>query len=173
MHVENAFHPNRPDFVMLLCLRGDHDSSAGLLVASIRRAARLLSPEAKKMLSQPCFLTEPPPSFRGSGNPAEHPVLIGDIDDPDLCVDFASTQPQNEAAREAMDELREAFGSVAWELKLRPGELAIIDNRLAAHGRTAFTPRYDGQDRWLQRVFVHLDYRRSRERRPDNGCVLV
>jgi L-asparagine oxygenase len=37
----------------------------------------------------------------------------------------------------------------------------------------AFTPRYDGADRWLHRVFVHLDGRRSRPHRPGNGSVLV
>jgi L-asparagine oxygenase len=41
------------------------------------------------------------------------------------------------------------------------------------HGRVAFTPRYDGYDRWLHRVFVHLDHRRSRPARPANGAVLV
>src|SRR4051812_30126109 len=34
MHVENAFHPNQPDYVVLLCLRNDHDDLAGLQTAS-------------------------------------------------------------------------------------------------------------------------------------------
>jgi L-asparagine oxygenase len=41
------------------------------------------------------------------------------------------------------------------------------------HGRTAFTPRYDGRDRWLQRIFSLRDLRRSRDFRPDDGHVLV
>ncbi|MBY8851239.1 hypothetical protein K7G98_24000, partial [Saccharothrix sp. MB29] len=47
MHVENAFHPDRPDYVGLLCLRNDHDNVAGLRVASVRRALRLL-PERER-----------------------------------------------------------------------------------------------------------------------------
>jgi L-asparagine oxygenase len=172
MHVENAFHPYRPDLVMLLCLRSDHESEAGLLVASARRAAALLRPETKQVLGQPQFRTEPPPSFSGTAESVDHPVFSGDMDDPNIRVDFTSTHPRSDAARTALAELEAAFRSVACELKLNSGDLVIVDNRLAVHGRTAFTPRYDGQDRWLQRAFVHFDYRRSRGERPDDGCVL-
>ena len=54
-----------------------------------------------------------------------------------------------------------------------PGDLAILDNRVTAHGRTAFRPRYDGADRWVQRTFVIADLRRSRDHRPDDGYVLT
>jgi alpha-ketoglutarate-dependent taurine dioxygenase len=37
------------------------------------------------------------------------------------------------------------------------GDLLCIDNRRTVHGRTSFTPRYDGFDRWLQRSFVVRD----------------
>jgi L-asparagine oxygenase len=30
----------------------------------------------------------------------------------------------------------------------------VIDNTAAVHGRSPFSPRYDGTDRWLQRAFV-------------------
>jgi len=41
--------------------------------------------------------------------------------------------------------------------KLEPGDLLIINNRKVMHGRSEFIPRYDGQDRWLQRVYVTND----------------
>jgi len=37
------------------------------------------------------------------------------------------------------------------------GDLLCIDNRRTVHGRTAFSPRYDGFDRWIQRSFVVRD----------------
>jgi len=37
---------------------------------------------------------------------------------------------------------------------LDDGDLLVIDNDRAVHGRTAFTPRYDGTDRWLRRALV-------------------
>jgi L-asparagine oxygenase len=57
--------------------------------------------------------------------------------------------------------------------QLVPGDLAVVDNRVTVHGRTAFTPRYDGRDRWLQRTFAALNLRRSRGHRPGDGHVLT
>ena len=37
---------------------------------------------------------------------------------------------------------------------LRAGDLLAIDNRRCAHARSAFPARFDGRDRWLQRVYV-------------------
>lgn len=173
MHVENAFHPHRPDLVALFCLRGDRDRRAALTVASIRDALPLLSERVRKILGTCAFVTEPPPSFRsGISLGAEHAILEGDLDDPDLRVDFFSTKPADDLACSAMAELAQALRSVTRRIELRSGDLAIVDNRLAVHGRTAFSPYYDGRDRWLQRSFIHLNYRHSRAMRRDGGCVL-
>ncbi|WP_086777692.1 TauD/TfdA family dioxygenase [Streptomyces griseus] len=172
MHIENAFHPMRPDLVGLMCLRNDHDNVAGLRVASIRNALPLLSERSRAVLHEPRYVTAPPASFGDLGSlPEPHGILSGARQDPDVKVDFTSTQPLDDEARHAMDELGEAFAETRRTLVLEPGDLAYVDNRLALHGRTAFTPRYDGRDRWLQRVFVQLDLRRSRPGRADDGQV--
>ncbi|MFE7467146.1 TauD/TfdA family dioxygenase [Streptomyces sp. NPDC057499] len=173
LHIENAFHDNRPDFVGLLCVREDVTGDAKLCTSSIRRALPLLSDRARAVLSEPRFLTEPPPSFGalGSVTPA-HAVLNGDPEDPNVLVDFSATHPLDAEARRAMAELREVFMETMSALSLRVGDLAVVDNRLAVHGRTSFTPAYDGADRWLHRVYAHLDHRRSRVDRAGGGAVL-
>ncbi|TSB31519.1 clavaminate synthase family protein [Streptomyces sp. NBC_01525] len=172
-HNENAFHPHRPDFVMLLCLRADHDRVAGLRTGCIRQALPLLSEESREALSLPEFVTAAPPSFgSGSGGTTPHPVLFGAPEDPDVRVDFAATEPLTPCAGRAMDALQAAFGRTARTALLEPGDLAIVDNRVTVHGRTAFTPRYDGRDRWLQRSFILTDLRRSRGCRDADGYVL-
>ncbi len=174
MHTENAFHANRPDFVAFFCLRSDHENRAGLYVSSVRRAAALLPDSVKRLLAEPRFVTEPPPSFGDVGCVTmAHAVLDGDPEDPNVLVDFTSTHPLDGDARRAMTQLKNAFNEVSRTLVLRAGELALVDNRLAIHGRTAFLPRYDGRDRWLHRTFIQLDYRRSRAARSGNGHVLV
>jgi L-asparagine oxygenase len=100
-------------------------------------------------------------------------VRVGAPDDPDLRVDFNATKPLDERAADALSRLRTTMMDAATSLVLAPGELVFVDNRLVAHGRTDFEPRYDGKDRWLHRTFVHLDHRRSRAHRADNGSVLV
>lgn len=177
-HNENAFHQHRPDFVMLLCLRADHAGAAGLRTASIRQALPLLSDATRTALFEPAFVTEPPPSFGGrpdrdSAPVTRHPVLSGASNDPDLRVDFAATTPTDRRSAAALSALQDAFGRVACTHRLAPGDLAVVDNRVAVHGRTAFLPRYDGRDRWLQRTFVLADLRRSRGFRPDDGYVLA
>jgi L-asparagine oxygenase len=173
-HTENAFHPHRPDYILLMCLRPDHDRRAALRIGSVRLALPLLEDEDRRILSQPLFVTAPPPSFgsAGGGTPP-HPVLGGDPADPDLRVDFDATRGTTAAARAALHRLVELLDTVAAELRLETGDLAIVDNRIAVHGRTAFRPRYDGRDRWLQRTFALTDLRRSRAMRRGDSHVLV
>ncbi|MEV4561059.1 TauD/TfdA family dioxygenase [Kitasatospora sp. NPDC049285] len=173
MHTENAFHDNRPDYVGLLCVRTDPTGQARLCTSSVRRAVALLSDDTRKVLGEDRFLTEAPPSFEGREDmvPA-HEILRGDFEDPDILVDFSATHPLDEGARTAMAELREALTQVMTAHDLAVGDLAVVDNRLAVHGRTAFTPRYDGTDRWLHRVYASLDHRRSRPVRRQGGAVI-
>ncbi|HET9899275.1 MAG TPA: TauD/TfdA family dioxygenase [Streptosporangiaceae bacterium] len=172
-HNENAFHDHRPDHVLLICLRADHDQTAGLRTASIRQAYLTLAGEYRTILRRPEFVTSPPPSFGAAASEVRcHAVLSGAADDPDVLVDFSATRALTSEAALAMDELRSRFAEQAQTHYLRPGDLAIVDNRVTVHGRTAFTPRYDGRDRWLQRTFAVQDLRRSRADRTADGHVL-
>jgi L-asparagine oxygenase len=172
MHTENAFHPTRPDYVGLLCLRAAQQHRVGTRVAAIRRAYPLLDETDRTVLREPRFATEAPPSFASTDCTSPQPVLAGSVDDPDICVDFHATSPLDTEATRALSRLREALDEVECELALETGDMVFLDNRLVVHGRIAFTPRYDGTDRWLHRVFVNLDHRRSRVFRGGNGSVL-
>ncbi len=66
-----------------------------------------------------------------------------------------------EVARLALAELREHLLGALVGTVLEPGDMLIVDNRKAVHGRTGFTPRYDGEDRWLRRCFTVSDIRAS------------
>ncbi|WP_371580454.1 TauD/TfdA family dioxygenase [Streptomyces sp. NBC_01314] len=172
MHTENAFHPYLPDFVLLLCVRADPADAAGLRVASIRRAMPLLDDRTVATLREPRFRTSPPSSFGELAEVQVGPVLRGAIDDPDLCVDFAVTRAVDSEAADALRRLDQALREVTHEIRLQAGDLAVVDNRVSVHGRTAYHPRFDGTDRWLHRAYVHVDLRKSRRLRPSNGPVL-
>ncbi len=172
-HTENAFHPHRPDYVGLLCLRPAHDEQVGTRVSSIRRALPLVGDADREVLAQPRFLTEAPPSFRSAGRSTPHAVLNGAPEDPDICVDFHATQPLDNRAGEALRHLRAAMFEARTDVLLGDGDMVFVDNRIVVHGRVSFSPRYDGTDRWLHRVYVHADHRRSRLHRPGNGSVLI
>ncbi|MFD9271537.1 TauD/TfdA family dioxygenase [Streptomyces goshikiensis] len=177
-HTENGFHPHPPDYVIFLCLRADHDRRAGMRVAGIRQALPLLSPTSRQTLFAPEFLTTPPPSFSPTTATSEpdvkpRPVLSGAADDPDIRMAQLVTTPLTPRATEALTEFGRACETTARTLRLTPGDLVIIDNRVTVHGRTAFHPRYDGADRWLQRTYVTTDLRRSRDHRPHDGHILT
>ena len=174
MHVENAFHPRRPDYVGLMCVRADHERVAGLQVGCVRRAVRELPEDIRALLAEQRFTTQAPPSFGRPDDAAPlHAVLTGEPTDPDVQVDFHATYGHDTDAKNALEVLRDAVAAVTETLLLEPGDLAIVDNRVTLHGRTLFTPRYDGMDRWLYRMFVHLDHRRSRPMRELHGHVLA
>ncbi|MFI5975400.1 TauD/TfdA family dioxygenase [Streptomyces sp. NPDC051452] len=173
LHNENAFHPHRPDLIGLLCLRSDHEGKAGTLFSSIRKARVLLDDADVALLREPRFVTEAPPSFRAGDAALTHGVLGGCPDDPDIRVDFNATRATDGEAAAALRRLGGALAEVASELVLRPGDMAFLDNRVVVHGRTEFTPRYDGSDRWLHRVYVHLDGRRGLSHRVGPGPVLA
>jgi L-asparagine oxygenase len=173
-HNENAFHQHEPDYLLLLCLRADHDRAAGLRTACLREVLPLLSDAGREALFAPEFVTAPPPSFGDTGQtPTPQPVLSGAVEDPDMRMATIATRPLTTRAAEALREFGQACERACHTLPLAPGDLAILDNRVTAHGRTAFKPRYDGADRWVQRTFVIADLRRSRDHRPDDGYVLT
>lgn len=172
LHVENAFHPHRPDYVGLMCLRNDQLQGGGTLVASVRQALPLVEAADLEVLRSPGYITTVPPSFRSGDQTVSHGVLAGSDTDPDVCLDFNATVALDARAREAMDRLGRALAAVSRVLVLNPGEMAFIDNRIVLHGRTPFSPQYDGRDRWLHRVYVHLDNRRGNARRSPGSQAL-
>ncbi|GAU68938.1 malate synthase [Streptomyces sp. NBRC 110611] len=172
-HIENAFHPYRPDFVGLTCLRQAVGQNAGTTVASIRRALPLIEESDRRVLHQARFVTVPPPSFRSGSETPARPVLDGSPDDPNIVVDFHATTALDDEAKQVLERLRATMMDISASVELSAGELVFVDNRVVLHGRAPFTPNYDGRDRWLQRIFVHLDNRRTRVLRADNGAVMT
>ncbi|MCO5968363.1 TauD/TfdA family dioxygenase [Actinoallomurus soli] len=174
MHVENAFHAHRPDYVMLMCLRSDHENRAGLLTGPLRRAFPHIPVKVREVLWQERFETEAPPSFVASGaKNLRHAVFSGASGDPNILVDFNATRPLDDEARDAMDVLKEHLAAAAQTFVLGSGDLAVVDNRITVHGRSEFVPRYDGRDRWLHRSFIHLDGRRSLGSRVGDSQVIA
>jgi L-asparagine oxygenase len=78
----------------------------------------------------------------------------------------------DEDPQRALDLLGETAAQVQTVLRLEPGDLLVIDNNRAVHGRTRFTPRYDGLDRWLLRSFITKDLRRSESARPGDSRIV-
>ncbi len=165
LHTEDGFHPNKPHFISLMGLRADHDRQAKTVVAGVREVVPFLSDDHLARLRAPEFRIKLASSFVGDAREVWSPplpVLSGSQQDPDLCVDFHAMSGTTPEAEAALQELRGHVEAALRELVMEPGDLVIIDNRKAVHGRTTFTPRYDGKDRWLRRCFTVSDIRATR-----------
>ena len=160
-HTETAFHPHKPHFLLLLCLRGD--PAAATTLCSVKDIVAPLSAGTLAILRQPRFRCGVDESF-GPGS-AHHrgpawltpdmPVLCEHINGSfEFTFDGELTIGIDREAEEALDEVRHAIESARTSLTLATGNLLIIDNHQAVHGRSPFTARFDGTDRWLQRTFV-------------------
>ncbi len=159
-HTEAAFHPHRPHYLLLLCLRGDRDHLARTTLASVREVAPLLNPATRDTLFEPRFRTAVDESYL-DGRPTTWgtagSVFYGAPEQPHMVFDADLMRGIDPAADRALAELSEAVAAHHTGVVLNAGDLLIVDNTVAVHGRSQFRPRFDGLDRWLQRTFVVAD----------------
>ncbi len=154
-HTEAAFHPHRPRYLLLLCLRGD--PAAETTLSSIFEVVPQLPPGVVDTLFQPRFRTAVDESYlHGRDNLLSSPmaVLSGDRCRPSMVFDADLMVGIDGEADDALRILGDATKEFHTSIALQAGELLIVDNNVAVHGRTPFKPRFDGTDRWVQRTFV-------------------
>jgi len=157
-HTEAAFHPYRPRYLLLLCLRGD--PAARTTLASIHEVLPHLPAGVADTLFQPRFRTAVDESYlHGRSNVLGPlmPVLSGARERPSMVFDADLMVGTDGEADDALRVLAAAVEEHQTGLALQAGDLLVVDNTIAVHGRTPFVPRFDGTDRWLQRTFVVSD----------------
>ncbi len=154
-HTETAFHPHKPRFLLLLCLRGDR--AAATTLCSVDDIVASLPTETVDVLSQARFRCGVDESFgEGSAWMTEPAPVIEHAADGSLMLTFDGelTIGTDRRAETAINELNKAITRARTAVTLDAGDLLIVDNQRAVHGRSPFTARFDGSDRWLQRTFV-------------------
>ena len=186
LHVEDAFSDDRCDYLGLLALRNADRAATTVAAAS----PATLPAEQRAVLAEPRFVIRADPEHaagsgasEGASPGREAPsatgtagaaglarrcaVLFGAPEDPYLRVDPAYTEPVpgDEEAAAAFAALCGQLAAATVRVPLAAGDALLIDNYRMVHGRTPFRPRYDGTDRWLRKVTVSRDLRRSRARR--------
>ena len=156
LHTETPFRQPSPDFLGLLCLRADPTGVAKTAVSAIDRVIASLPPAVQEVLRTPSFAFEtdnPAVHLNGRGLTVPHPILTtrDGRDVVEYVGDLVATTP---AAGQALDLLRDQVSAAAVHVPLEAGDLLLLDNSRVVHGRNSFTPRYDGTDRWLQRMLI-------------------
>jgi Fe(II)/alpha-ketoglutarate-dependent arginine beta-hydroxylase len=184
-HTEDAFHPCAADYVGLLCLRNPNRAATTL---GCLDASRLTESE-RAILTQPHFTIAPDDSHQRKNQadrphdadaprldeayaridamsqaPPKVPVLAGGPDDYYLRLDpyFMDRRGLPPPARDALARLIDVIDASIVDVVLEPGDMLFADNFRAVHGRKPFHARFDGRDRWLKRINVTRDLRKSR-----------
>ena len=125
-------------------------------LCSINQVWPHLSRATQRILFEPRFRTAIDQSFlNGRANQLGPPMaVLTTPHDPVMVFDEDLMVGTDPAADQALHELGRAVAQCHSEINLTSGDLLIIDNARAVHGRSAYQPRFDGNDRWLQRTFV-------------------
>lgn len=156
LHTETAFHPWKPDVLILFCLKGD--SRAETTISILSDILPKLSNETVEILKQDRFLTSIDASFQNSkqsNRQIQMPILAKDCSS--MTFDQYLMRGIDNEAKEALEQFRKTVINRIMSLTLSKGDVLVIDNHKVIHGRTAFVPRHDGTDRWLKRVMVRRE----------------
>lgn len=181
-HTEDAFHPQRGDYIGLLCLR-NHDR-VPTTFASMEGIE--IDESHRRLLFEPHYTIRPDESHlvknrsrelggeggldesyrqieRMNTRPDKIAVLSGDPSSPYIRLDPYFMDPlEDREAQAALDALVKQIDGKLTEVPLAAGDFCFIDNFKGVHGRNPFRARFDGTDRWLKRINVVRDLRRSR-----------
>jgi L-asparagine oxygenase len=173
IHTEQAFSKLRPDILSLACLRGDY--SAYTYILPVQRIIDNLSTEEIELLHKPLWETGVDLSFKLNG----HEFIEGDVRGPmpilnngNLVFDQDLMSGITEEAEQLVHKIVDIYYKHRIEHNLQPGEIILIDNNRAVHGRSPFFPKFDGKDRFLIRCFSTFDYEKSGYARTDSSRVV-
>ncbi|HTK09087.1 MAG TPA: guanitoxin biosynthesis L-enduracididine beta-hydroxylase GntD [Ktedonobacteraceae bacterium] len=189
-HTEEAFHSYRGDYLGLMCLRNPYHAQT--TYASLDGIH--LEPRHLEVLFEARFTIRPDESHflknRSSSErvlaeadvllkkayqkielmncqPEKIPVLFGSPASPYLRIDpyFMDPMHDDEEAQQALDVLMHEIDAHLAAIPFQPGDICFLDNYRVVHGRGSFIAKYDGYDRWLKRVNITRDLRKSRDMR--------
>jgi L-asparagine oxygenase len=165
-----------PDFIVLLCLRQDPEHEANTLYADARDICGSLSVSQIEVLRQPLFEFGAAYTFTGQSGDKKvwslpTSVIQGPDEFPEITVELAcGVRGISEEANMVLSELSALLGDSDFVQGacLSAGQMLLINNRKGAHARTEFTARFDGQDRWLHRLYVRQSLWNLRNGRSDH-----
>jgi len=179
IHTEQAFSKLRPDILGLACLRGDENALTYILPVS--KIVDNCNSEEIKRLYEPLWKTGVDLSFKING----YEFIEGDIRGPLSILNFSKTKDDpflifdedlmtglTEDSQQMVEKIVYIYYKHRIAHNLQPCEIIFIDNNRAVHGRSPFSPMYDGLDRFLVRCFATYDFEKSSYARPNGGRII-
>lgn len=172
-HVEDAFHDMRGDFLSLMSLR-NHGSIPTLV--SCPEVNRLDIKYKRELFKEQYYIRADDAhdinnnlnkslkidrklnkSFNKALSLRKIPLLFGHIENPYIRLDQDTLEREEFVttdAKVAYSKLCDLIEVSSSREVCISGDILIINNYLSVHGREPFFPKYDGNDRWFQRLLL-------------------
>ena len=156
IHTEQAFSEDRPTFLSLACLRGD--PTAITYVLTLEEIMKHLTEEEVSLLKKPLWMCGVDLSFvlGGAEDKLRGPMSILSGDSSEIVFDQDLMMGITPDAEKMIQRIIDIWDTHKTGIILETGDVLIIYNRIALHGRSKFSPRYDGTDRFLIRSFARV-----------------
>lgn len=186
-HNEDAFHPYRCDYLGMMCLRNpdrvattvaclDNIDLGGIEVETLFEPRFTIRPDESHLLKNRSDTNNLAPDAtdvlesayerinRMNNNPEKLSVLFGHPAAPYVRIDpyFMDAMNEDPEGQRELDKLIRRIDEHITDLVLHTGDIVFIDNFRVVHGRRSFKARFNGNDRWLKRINVTRDLRKSR-----------
>lgn len=175
LHTEQAFSEVRPDYLCLACLRGNTDAKTFFL--GINAIIENMSVQELTMLKDKLWNIGVDLSFTMNGcngeirgplsilNPNGNHLEL--VFDQDLIIGL------NDDANELIQKIIKIYYENRQHVILESGDVLIINNHRAVHGRSSFTPNYDGYDRFIIRSFIMTNIDKIKHKTDSNGRMIL
>lgn len=183
-HNEEAFHAKRATHLSLLCYR--NEEGAGTTICSIddvqltESQERLLRKERFTIMPDKAHMPEQNDSNQWKLSDEQFALINSHIENPPVIsalygtdwerfiqVDqaFMEVVDEDPETKQAIDGLYDLFDSHRANIVMQPGDLVVIDNDKAVHGRVKYEPNYGPRQRWIRRVNATTDLRKTQDYR--------
>ena len=163
IHTEQAFSKLRPDILSLACIRGDPKALTYIL--PVKYILEHMDENERETLQLPLWKTGVDLSFKlnhidfiEGDIRGPFPIITGTSKDPKLLFDQDLMFGTDDQSRKLLTKIVDIYYKHRIQHNLQTGEIILIDNTIAVHGRSPFYPKYDGNDRFLIRCFGVYDY---------------
>lgn len=154
-HTDLSYVPEPPPFFALHSIVNNADEGGLSVFCDIEDAVRELDAGTLKELSTPQFSFLAPPHYQGGNGRSAFPILVRDGSSWRVRFRRDGLRAPTRAGISAVAALAHAIIETSHRMMLEAGMLAIISNRSALHGRTAFSPSATAeQGRHINRMYV-------------------
>lgn len=182
IHTEQAFSKLKPDILTLACLRSAN--SAFTYILPVKYILKNITPEEHDLLMQPLWYFGIDYSFKVNNNDfidgntrGPFPILSvnNDINDNNkayLLFDQNLITGITDEANEIIKKTVNIYYTYRLQYCLESGDILLINNNIAVHGRSPFIANYDGNDRFLIRCFGTFDLTKSLYARTNNNRIV-